>query len=61
MGVKIEFSTVNATFLAADGINVSDYMIATVLREIAMKIEGGKTEGAVVDNNGNTVGQWSIE
>ena len=56
VGVKIEFSTNNASFEVA-----KDYMIATVLREIAMKIEGGKTEGAVVDNNGNTVGQWSIE
>jgi len=56
MGVKIEFSTDNAAFEAP-----ADYMIATVLREIAMKIEGGKTEGAVVDINGNTIGQWSIE
>jgi hypothetical protein len=56
MGVKIEFSTDNAAFEVA-----KDYMIATVLRELAMKIEAGKTEGAVVDNNGNTVGQWSIE
>jgi len=56
MGVKIEFSTDNAAFEVA-----KDYMIATVLRELAMKIEGGKTEGAVVDILGNTVGQWSIE
>ena len=56
MGVKIEFSTDNDSFLVA-----KDYMIATVLREIAMKIEVGKKEGAVMDNNGNTVGQWSIE
>lgn len=36
------------------------YEAARILREIADRIETGRTDGKVRDLNGNTVGQWSI-
>lgn len=33
--------------------------VAGALREIADKVEGGHTEGRIMDANGNSVGTWT--
>lgn len=55
--VKIQFNTGNAAFEEPyDTIE-----IARILRDIADKIENGRTEGKCIDINGNGVGTWSYE
>lgn len=59
---KLEFSTDNAAFADAP-----DSEVARILREIADKIESAGPHGAleiggkVADENGNTVGEWSLK
>jgi hypothetical protein len=35
--------------------------VARALRKVAKKIEDGRTEGSVQDDNGNTCGPWAFE
>jgi hypothetical protein len=35
--------------------------IARALRRIADRIDGGATDGAVMDDNGNKVGSWVVD
>jgi hypothetical protein len=55
MKFKIEFDTDNAAF---DGQWAPE--TARILRNIADKIENGKASGKVLDENGNTVGQFGF-
>ena len=34
--------------------------VARILRELADKIEDGRTEGKLMDINGNSVGEWVL-
>lgn len=52
--VNITFRTGNAAFEEPDDV----YEIARILRDIADKIENGRTEGSCIDYNGNGVGAW---
>ncbi len=55
--VKIQFNTGNAAFEDSNDV----YEIARILKDIADRIESGRTEGKCVDYNGNVVGEWSYE
>jgi len=55
--VNIQFNTGNAAF--EDSYDTIE--IARILRDIADKIESGRTEGKCIDYNGNGVGTWSYE
>lgn len=37
-----------------------DYELARLLRETALRIEGGDTDHAIRDSNGNTVGSCTL-
>jgi len=52
---KIEVKTGNAAFEwpAAE--------LVRILHSVAVKLERGETEGAVMDGNGQKVGAWSYE
>ncbi len=58
---KLEFATDNAAFESAP-----ESEVARILREIADRIEGAGSArgltigGKVADENGNTVGKWSL-
>lgn len=47
----------NAAF--ADGNRPAE--VARILREVADKIDAGRTDGVVIDINGNTVGRWHMD
>jgi hypothetical protein len=51
--LKINFSTRSDAFYPNARME-----IACVLRGIVAEIDEGKSEGACVDSNGNSVGQW---
>jgi hypothetical protein len=56
--VKISFETDNAAF---DGISRKRREVARILEDVAYKVACGKTEGKVMDINGNSIGEWSVE
>lgn len=35
--------------------------VARILRDIANKVENGRTSGKAIDINGNTVGRWAMK
>lgn len=52
----IEFETDNDAFVDDPAEEV-----VRILRRISVKVrEGGRTEGSVLDSNGNTVGRWTF-
>jgi hypothetical protein len=51
----MEFATDNAAFEEGWGTE-----IAGILRKVAQRVEDGDSAGAVMDSNGNTVGQWEL-
>ena len=53
--LTISIHTGNAAFEANRGEEC-----ATILREIAAKLQAGHTDGDCLDANGNTVGCWSL-
>lgn len=52
---NLQFSTGYDAFVE-DG----PFSVAKALRQVAADVENGITRGAVMDYNGNTVGQWSL-
>jgi len=58
--LKIEMKTGNAYFREEDG-GLCSYAVAKILREVAEKIENGRTEGKIIDGNGNCVGSFVLE
>lgn len=46
--------------LGNDGMR-DGFDIADALRQVAAKLDLGATSGKIADNNGNTVGKWSIK
>lgn len=45
---------------ALSGDNIP-HGVAAILRALAIKVEDGQTGGVVKDENGNTVGKWSLD
>ena len=58
--VKISFETDNAAFHDELGYS-KRYEIMRILKNITRRIDNGDTEGKVMDVNGNSIGQWSID
>jgi hypothetical protein len=58
----LKLDTDNASFCADDPTEDSTchMEIARVLREAAKQIEIGKDYAAIMDENGNRVGQWEL-
>lgn len=56
-GCSIKFEVDNSAFSNNDGPGE----VARILRDLATKIENGRESGQVMDANGNSVGQWSVE
>lgn len=54
---KLSFKTDNAAFADDD----LAYESAMVLRAVANKIEAGELSGAIMDSNGNKVGEFSFD
>lgn len=54
--MKIEFKTDGAAF--EDGELI--YEVDNILTKITFWVREGRTEGAILDSNGNTVGSWSL-
>lgn len=54
MKFVLEFNCDNVAF---DGYATAEET-ARLLREAADKVTAGRTEGKLVDSNGNTVGEW---
>ena len=54
---KLKFRMGNSAF--DDGNK--EYEVARILKEIAEKVENGRTEGSIMDYNGNNIGEWIIE
>lgn len=53
---KVEFATDNAAF---EDVNSE---VARILRDLADKVDSGtRTDGRVMDYNGNAVGKWSLD
>jgi hypothetical protein len=53
--MKIEFNTSGAAF-----DDYGDTEVERILEEIIAKVKGGRTEGKILDINGNTIGKWSL-
>lgn len=56
MKFELKFGCDNSAF---DGDNLN-YEIAGILRDIAGRIENGRSDGNVLDSNGNGVGTFAI-
>lgn len=56
MKFKLEFDMNNAAF-----DNATEAETSRILIVVGEQIEQGKTDGIVMDYNGNRVGQWSID
>lgn len=54
---EVKIRTGNSAFKGPEG----KYELARILREIAEKLETGKTGDHVMDVNGNKVGGWLIK
>ncbi len=57
--MRISFETCNSAFGETDDEHRAE-VINTVL-DVVKAIRKGKTEGKVIDANGNTVGSWSLD
>ena len=57
MTFELRFSTDNAAF--QDGMLETE--IGIILNNVRADIDNGRTEGRVVDANGNSVGSWSLD
>lgn len=61
--MKIEFKTSSAAFKDINGdedVYCKTAEVIRVLNRIATRIEDGRTDGAVMDTNGNKIGEWSL-
>jgi hypothetical protein len=61
--MKIEFKTSGAAFKDVDGEENIYYKTAEVIRilnRVINRIEDGRTDGAIMDVNGNKIGEWSL-
>ena len=56
---KVQIDTGNAAFDEDNGGAAAE--TARILREIADRLENGRTEGPAFDLNGNTVGRYTLE
>lgn len=53
--MKIEFETSGAAF--------EDYEkeeIMRILEEVIVKVKNGRSEGKILDINGNSIGEWEL-
>ena len=53
--MKIEFSTNGQAFE-----DYGDTEVERILEEVIEKVKNGRTEGKILDINGNSVGKWSL-
>ncbi len=62
--LKLKMHTSNQAFIlegdeGSDRFNYNE--VARILREVADKVERGHSGGKMLDANGNSVGEWSLE
>lgn len=55
---ELSFTLDNAAF---DGPETRALEIGRILREVALRCEGGEHQGHCVDQNGNSVGSWGYD
>lgn len=53
--MKIKFNTSGAAFE-----DYGDKEVERILEEIIAKVKGGRTEGKILDINGNSIGEWEL-
>ena len=61
--MKIEFKTSCAAFKDVDGeenIYSKTAEVIRILNRIIDRIEDGRIDGAIMDINGNKIGEWSL-
>ena len=61
---KVEFFTSGAAFEDPDGKNTEIYRsleVERILKRICTEVAFGKDSGAIMDFNGNRIGQWSLD
>lgn len=54
---KLEFETDNASF----DFNEGKDEVMFILETISNKVSSGYTSGIVLDSNGNSIGNWSLD
>ena len=55
---KLEIETGGAAFRDEDGESLE---VRRILLDVICELEAGRTDGPVMDVNGNKVGRWSYE
>lgn len=60
---KLEISTCGAAFRDENGEGLDPYTteVRRILLKVICELEAGRTNGPVMDVNGNKVGHWSYE
>ena len=60
---KLEIKTVGAAFRADNGEGLDPYTteVRRILLDVICELEAGRTDGPVMDVNGNKVGRWSYK
>lgn len=62
--MKIEFKTTNSAFCDPQTGEPGElwrvYETCKVLKNIIVRIQDGQKQGAVLDSNGNKIGEWEL-
>ncbi len=60
---KLEIKTVGAAFRDDNGEGLDPYTteVRRILLDVICELEAGRTDGPVMDVNGNKVGRWSYK
>lgn len=60
---KLEIKTVGAAFRDDNGEGLAPYTteVRRILLDVICELEAGRTDGPVMDVNGNKVGRWSYK
>lgn len=53
--MKIEFKTSGVAFE-----DYGDVEVERILEEIIKKVKNGRSEGKILDINGNSIGEWEL-
>ena len=61
--IKLEITTGGAPFRSENGEGLDPYTteVRRILLDVICELEAGRTDGPVMDVNGNKVGRWSYE
>ena len=61
MDFQLNIKCDNAAFQVKDDDASAAFTVAMLLQETAQKLESGKTDGALMDLNGNRVGSYELK